>query len=87
MAPWGGVSSLSGPVIIPSDAFVTAAGFAEVLGCPVYDQTVLQRAHFPTDHPAYLGPLWRDQKTVRARLDPYDTIIGLGSDFPADVGL
>src|SRR6185437_15705840 len=29
----------------------------------------------------YLGPLSRDQETVRARLDPYDTVISLGSDF------
>lgn len=52
-----------------------------MLGCPVYDQTVLQGAHFPTHHPTYLGPLSRDQKTVRARLEPYDMAISLGSDF------
>ncbi len=72
---------IAGHEIIRSDAFADAARFAEVLGCPVYDQTVLQGAHFPTDHPAYLGPLSRDQKTVRARLEPYDTAISLGSDF------
>ena len=42
---------------------------------------MLQGAHFPTEHPAYLGPLSRDQKTVRARLEPFDTVISLGSDF------
>jgi benzoylformate decarboxylase len=72
---------IAGHEIIRSDAFAEAARFAEVMGCPVYDQTVLQGAHFPTDHAAYLGPLSRDQKTVRSRLDPYDTVIGLGSDF------
>ena len=72
---------IAGHEIIRSDAFASAAHFAEVLGCPVYDQTVLQGSHFPTDHPTYLGPLSRDQKTVRARLDPYDTVISLGSDF------
>jgi benzoylformate decarboxylase len=41
----------------------------------------LQGAHFPSDHPAYLGPLSRDQKTVRSRLEPYDMVISLGSDF------
>jgi benzoylformate decarboxylase len=51
------------------------------LGAPVYDQTVLQGAHFPIDRAAYLGPLTRDQKTVRARLDFYETVISLGSDF------
>ena len=72
---------IAGHEIIRSDALAEAARFAEVLGCPVYDQTVLQGAHFPTHHPTYLGPLSRDQKTVRARLEPYDTVISLGSDF------
>ena len=72
---------IAGHEIIRSDAFAEAARFAEVMGCPVYDQTVLQGAHFPTDHAAYLGPLSRDQKTVRGRLEPYDTVISLGSDF------
>ena len=72
---------IAGHEIIRSDALAEASRFAEVLGCPVYDQTVLQGAHFPTHHPTYLGPLSRDQKTVRARLEPYDTAISLGSDF------
>jgi benzoylformate decarboxylase len=72
---------IAGHEIIRSDALAEAARFAEALGCPVYDQTVLQGAHFPTHHPTYLGPLSRDQKTVRARLEPYDTVISLGSDF------
>jgi benzoylformate decarboxylase len=72
---------IAGHEVIRSDAFAEAVRFAEVLGCPVYDQTVLQGAHFPSEHPAYLGPLSRDQKTVRARLEPFDTVISLGSDF------
>jgi benzoylformate decarboxylase len=72
---------VAGHEIVASDAFAEAAHFAEMLGCPVYDQTVLQGAHFPTGHAAYLGPLSRDQKTVRTRLEPYDTVISLGSDF------
>jgi benzoylformate decarboxylase len=72
---------IAGHEIVRSDAFQEAVRFAEVLGAPVYDQTVLQGAHFPSEHPAYLGPLSRDQKTVRARLEPYDTLISLGSDF------
>jgi benzoylformate decarboxylase len=72
---------IAGHEIIRSDAFAEAARFAEIMGCAVYDQTVLQGSHFPTDHAAYLGPLSRDQKTVCGRLDPYDTVISLGSDF------
>jgi benzoylformate decarboxylase len=63
---------IAGHEIIRSDAFAEAVRFAEIMGCPVYDQTVLQGSHFPTDHAAYLGPLSRDQKTVRPRLDPYE---------------
>lgn len=70
-----------GNEIVRSDAFAEAAQFAEVLGCPVYDETVLQGAHFPSEHGAYLGPLSRDQKTVRGRLEPFDMVISLGSDF------
>src|SRR5262249_29754468 len=72
---------IAGHEIIRSDAFAEAARFAEIMGCAVYDQTVLQGSHFPTNHAAYLGPLSRDQKTVRSRLEPYDTVISLGSDF------
>src|SRR5215469_5058928 len=72
---------ITGHEIVRSDAFAEVARFAEVLGAPVYDQTVLHGAHFPTEHPAFLGPLPRDQKTVRARLQPYDTLTSLGSDF------
>ena len=72
---------IAGLEIVSSDAFAEVTRFAEMLGAPVYDQTVLQGAHFPSEHPAYLGPLSRDQKTVRARLEPYDTLISLGSDF------
>jgi benzoylformate decarboxylase len=72
---------IAGNEIVRSDAFAEAAQFAEMLGCPVYDETVLQGAHFPTGHPAYLGPLSRDQKTVRGRLEPFDTAISLGSDL------
>ena len=72
---------IAGHEIVASDAFAEAARFAETLGCPVYDETVLQGAHFPTDHAAYLGPLSRDQKTVRGRLEPFDTVISLGSDL------
>jgi benzoylformate decarboxylase len=72
---------IAGHEIVRSDAFADVARFAEALGAPVYDQTVLQGAHFPSEHPAYLGPLSRDQKTVRARLEPYDTLISLGADF------
>src|SRR5258706_372592 len=53
---------VAGHEVVTSDAFDEAARFAEVMGCPVYDQTVLQGAHFPSEHPAFLGVLTREQK-------------------------
>ena len=56
---------LAGTEIASSDAFAEAANLAETLGAPVLQQTVGYGAHFPSEHPAYLGALNRDQKRVR----------------------
>jgi benzoylformate decarboxylase len=37
-------------------------------------------AHFPSEHPAYIGSLTRDQQQVRDTLMPYDLLIVLGAD-------
>jgi benzoylformate decarboxylase len=71
---------LAGSEIVASDAFTEAAQFAEALGAPVYQQTVVSGAHFPSEHPLFLGQLSRDQRRVRDLLTPYDTLICLGAD-------
>ena len=53
---------------------------AETLGAPVLQQTVAWGAHFPSEHPAYLGALNRDQKYVRRVLSDYDLMLCVGSD-------
>jgi benzoylformate decarboxylase len=71
---------LAGHEIVTSDAFDEAARFADALGAPVYQQTVVTGAHFPSEHPLFLGQLSRDQKRVRQLMEPYDTLICIGSD-------
>jgi len=71
---------LAGHEIVASDAFEEAAALADALGAPVYQQTVVTGAHFPSEHPLFLGQLSREQKRVRALLEPYDTLICIGSD-------
>ena len=71
---------VAGHEIVASDAFTEAARLAERLGAPVYQQTVVDGAHFPSEHPAFMGMLSRDQKRVRELLTPYDTLICLGAD-------
>ena len=71
---------LAGSEIVTSDAFAEAARFAEALGAPVYQQTVVSGAHFPSEHPLFLGQLSRDQRRVRELLTPYDTLFCVGAD-------
>jgi benzoylformate decarboxylase len=71
---------LAGSEIVASDAFAEAARFAEALGAPVFQQTVVSGAHFPSEHPLFLGQLSRDQRRVRELLTPYDVLVCIGAD-------
>jgi benzoylformate decarboxylase len=71
---------LAGPEIATADAFAEAAQLAETLGCPVWHQTVGYGAHFPSEHPCYVGALNRDQKRVRSILSEHDLMLCVGSD-------
>ena len=71
---------VSGHEVATSDALGEAARFAEVLGAPVYQQTVPYGAHFLSEHPAFMGALTRDQRQVRDTLAPYDLLVCLGAD-------
>lgn len=71
---------LAGHEIATSDAFAEAAELAEALGAPVLQQTVSWGAHFPSEHPCYLGALNRDQKRVRQILSDYDLMLCVGAD-------
>jgi benzoylformate decarboxylase len=71
---------LAGTEIASADAFAEAAELADTLGAPVWHQTVGYGAHFPSEHPAYMGALNRDQKRVRSILSEYDLMLCVGSD-------
>ncbi len=74
------VVMVAGPEIASSDAFAEAGALAETLGVPVWHQTVGYGAHFPSEHPCYVGALNRDQKRVRGILSEYDLMLCVGSD-------
>ena len=71
---------VAGHEIGTSDALEEAATIAELLGAPVYQQTVCDGAHFLSEHPAFMGALTRDQRDVRNTLSPYDLMFCIGSD-------
>jgi benzoylformate decarboxylase len=71
---------LVGTEIVTSDALHEAAELADVLGAPVYQQTVPHGAHFFSEHPAFMGALTRIQRQVRSTLSPYDLMVCIGAD-------
>ena len=71
---------VAGHEIVASDAFEEAAAFADALGAPVYQQSIIDGAHFPTSHPAYMGVLTRSQPVVLKKLQPHDMMICVGAD-------
>jgi benzoylformate decarboxylase len=72
---------LAGQELAQHEAFGEAAELAERLGAPVFASPVPYSAQFPTEHPAYMGALSRQQKQVRSLLEPYDLLICLGADL------
>ena len=71
---------ISGHEVATHDALVQAARLAELLGAPVYQQTMPYGAHFLSEHPNFMGALTRDQRQVRETLSPFDLLICLGTD-------
>lgn len=62
------------------DAFAELAAVAELLGAPVYLQSVPYLAMFPTAHPLFMGELTRSQPKVREALEPHDLLLMVGGD-------
>jgi benzoylformate decarboxylase len=83
----GRVLAARNPVIIAGhelsrrDAFEEAAQLAEMLGAPVWQETVPYGASFPSAHRAFAGWLTRSQPQVRSLLQPHDLLICLGADL------
>jgi len=72
---------LAGQELATRDAFAESAELAELLGAAVFGSSVAYSAQFPTGHPAFLGSFTRNQKQVRAALEPFDLLLCLGADL------
>jgi benzoylformate decarboxylase len=71
---------VAGHELATRDALGEAAQLAEILGAPVFQQTVPYAAHFLSEHRAFLGALTRSQVQVRGALQPHDLAVFLGAD-------
>ncbi len=66
--------------VYSSEAMAEVAALAELLGAPVFNQSVPYVAVFPTAHPLYVGELTRNQTRVRQLLEPHDLLMIVGGD-------
>jgi len=71
---------VAGHELATRDALHEAAALAEILGAPVWQQTVPYAAQFLSEHPNFMGALTRNQRQVRDCLSPHDMLLLLGSD-------
>ena len=72
---------IAGDAVARGDAHAELARVAELLGGPVYQQTVSGTCNFPASHPLSLGTLPRLQKVTRAALRDADVLFAVGSDL------
>ena len=71
---------VAGHEVSTGDAFAELAAVAELLGAPVYSQSVPYLAMFPSRHPLYMGELTRIQPNVKKLLEPHDLLFIAGGD-------
>ena len=72
---------IAGDAVARGDAQSELARVAELLGAPVYQQTVSGTCNFPSSHPLSLGPLPRAQKITRKVLHDADVLFSVGADL------
>jgi benzoylformate decarboxylase len=72
---------LAGQELAKYDCFEQAAALAELIGAPVYLESVPYNTRFPTHHPANMGEITRNQHKVLETLSAYDLLICLGADL------
>jgi benzoylformate decarboxylase len=72
---------LTGDGVAKSDALAELVAVAEILGAPVFAETVPNTVCFPSDHALYQGALPRTQTGVRAILQDVDVVFTVGADM------
>src|SRR5215472_517583 len=72
---------LVGDEVAKTDALDELVAVAEVLGAPVFAETVPNTTSFPSDHPLYQGFMARTQQGVRAVLQEADVVFTVGADM------
>ncbi len=72
---------IAGRELASRHALTEAGELASLLGAAVYQEPVPYNIRFPSEHPACMGDLTRNQKKVRETLEQYDLLLCLGADL------
>jgi benzoylformate decarboxylase len=81
---------IAGDAVSAGEAHAEVAEVAELIGAPVYLETVSNTCAFPFTHPLYQGPFQRLGPPIRALLMRHDLLFSIGGDLftlslPTDV--
>src|SRR5437588_3359238 len=81
---------MAGDAVAQSRAHAELVELAELLGAPVYTESVPSTASFPASHPLFRGAMVRLAPDVRKVLEQYDVLFSVGADLftlslPSDV--
>jgi benzoylformate decarboxylase len=76
----GAPAIISAQEVNTRDALGELSQVAELLGAPVFNQSVPSLAVFATEHPLFMGEISRNQPRVRELLEPHDLLLMVGGD-------
>ena len=81
---------MAGDAVAQSRAHAEIVEIAELLGAPVYPESVPSTASFPASHPLFKGAVTRLAPNIRAMLEQHDLLFSVGGDLftmslPSDV--
>jgi benzoylformate decarboxylase len=71
----------AGDAVAQSRAHAAAVRLAELIGAPVYAESLPSTASFPSSHPLFAGTIERVAPAARAVLDKHDLILSIGGDL------
>ena len=72
---------MAGDAVAHSRAHAELVEFAELIGAPVYAESVPSTASFPASHPLFRGAMVRLAHAVRAVLEQHDLLLSIGGDL------
>jgi benzoylformate decarboxylase len=72
---------IAGDAVAQSRAHAEMVELAELLGAPVFAESIANTASFPASHPLFRGGMVRLAASIRKRLEEHDVLFSVGGDL------